>query len=343
MAGNIPEVDISFRPIYDMVIQSPVINMLVSSIDLKIYDVLADWKAAEDVVAALETHPANTAFFLDSLTSIGLLEKRAGRYQNTALADTFLVTSKPTYIGPFLKMIESWNIPTAEMMLDAVKNGPPPPNPDLDMGDMEVWAQIFRNVGNVQRAGFGQQVARIVSELPEFPSMKRMLDLGAGAGLVGICIVASHPTMEGVIYDQPAVTPVAEEFIKEYELESRVTTMGGNYMTDSIGGGYDLIVASQTLGFAKAQLDEMMKKLHEALNPGGVLITIHEGMTDERTQPSSIILPFLGVGLRGQLEFVRLFEAGETAASMLRGGFTSVNRFPEAMAVADHEITIGRK
>jgi hypothetical protein len=259
------------------------------------------------------------------------------------LADTFLVTSKPTYIGGFLKMIESYNIPTAEMMLDAVKNGPPPPNPDLDVGDMEVWAQIMRNVGNVQRAGFGQQVAGIVSELPEFPGMKRMLDLGAGAGLVGICIVASHPTMEGVIFDQPAVAPVAEEFIKENELESRVTTMGGNYMTDSIGEGYDLILASQTLGFAGQQFDDIIKKLHEALSLGGVLITIHEGMTDERTQPSSIILPFLGMGLGGRLEVMRMFEAGETADSMLRAGFKSVHRFPEVMAVADHEITIGRK
>jgi hypothetical protein len=343
MASNMPEVTVSFRPIYDMVVQSPAINLLMSSIDLQIYDVLADWKAAQDVATALETYPANTAFFLDGLTSIGLLEKRDGRYQNTALADTYLVTGKPTYIGGFLKMIESWNIPTAEMMLDAVKHGPPPPNPDLDAGDMEVWAQIHRAVGNVQRAGFGQQIAGIVSELPEFPSMKRMLDLGAGARLVGICIVASHPTMEGVIYDQPAVTPVAEEFIKEYELASRVTTMGGNFMTDAIGEGYDLIVASQTLGFAGQQFDDIIKKLHKALNPGGVLITIHEGLTDERTQPTSIILPFLGMGLRGQLEVLRQFEAGETAASMLRGGFTSVHRFPEVMPVADHEITIGRK
>jgi predicted O-methyltransferase YrrM len=277
------------------------------------------------------------------LTSIGLLEKRAGRYQNTALADTFLVTSKPTYIGELLKTMQALNIPTAEMMVNLIKNGPPPPDPDASVGDMEVWKEIHRTSGTVQRAGFGQQVAAIMAKLPEFPGMKKMLDLGGGAGLVGMCIVDSHPTMEGVILDQPMVVQVADEYIKEYEMGSRVTTMGCDYMTDPIGENYDLILASQTLGFAGDQLDDIIKKLHDALNPGGVLVVLHDGLTNEKTKPTNIVLPFMGMKLLGQMKAIRVFEEGVTAESMLGVGFRSVHRFPVAMDSGDLEMTIGRK
>jgi len=51
------------------------------------------------------------------------------------------------------------------------------------------------------------------SELQEFTSFKKMLDLGGGPGLVGIAIVASHLNKKGVIFDRPAIIKVAESFI----------------------------------------------------------------------------------------------------------------------------------
>ena len=249
---------------------------------------------------------------------------------------------KSTYIGGFLAISDSWNIPSAEMMTQLIKNGPPPPDPNVNLGSMELWSQILRSAGNSQRAGVGQTLAYIVSKLPEFPNMKRMLDLGGGAGLIGICIVDSHPTMEGVIFDQPAVVQVADEFIKEYNMESRVKAMDGNYMTDSIGENYDLILASQTLGFAGNELDSLLKKLYSSLNAGGVLITMHEGLTLEKTKPSSMVLATVGTVLRGSKE-LRFFEAGETAEAMMRAGFKSIYRFPVELDCGEEEIAIARK
>jgi predicted TPR repeat methyltransferase len=172
--------------------------------------------------------------------------------------------------------------------------------------------------------------------------MNKMLDLGGGAGLIGICIVDSHPTMEGVIFDQPAVVQVAEEFIKEYNMESRVKTMGGNYMTDDIGENYDLVLASQTLGLAGNELNVVLKKVYDSLNFGGVLITMHEGLSFEKTKPSSMVLASVGTVLRGSKE-MRFFEAGETAEAMRQAGFKSIYRFPVELDCGEEEITIARK
>jgi len=59
------------------------------------------------------------------------------------------------------------------------------------MASGETWAQFAASMANAERAGAAQQAAMIVSDLPEFPAFKKMLDLGGGPGLIGIAIVAS--------------------------------------------------------------------------------------------------------------------------------------------------------
>lgn len=45
-----------------------------------------------------------------------------------------------------------------------------------------------------------------------------------------------------------------------------------------IGEGYDLIWASSTLSFARQDLTAVLKKIYEALTPGGVFISMAEGV-----------------------------------------------------------------
>lgn len=59
-----------------------------------------------------------------------------------------------------------------------VKEGPPPPSPEANMGTGEMWAHVVKSIANNQRAGRAQQAVEIVSELPEFPAFRKMLDLG---------------------------------------------------------------------------------------------------------------------------------------------------------------------
>ena len=149
--------------------------------------------------------------------------------------------------------------------------------------------------------------------------MKKMLDLGGGAGLICLAIVAAHPTMTGVIFDRPEVVEVTQRFIREYGLEDRVTVIGGDYSKDSIGDGYDLVWTSFTLNFFRGNLDPIIRKIHAALNPGGVYVSLAEGLTDERTKPTMMINSML----LGRSDL--MFDEGEIAQAMLRVGFKSVH------------------
>ncbi len=314
---NLPEVNLSFDPLTRILYGAIPAKLLLTAIEFKVFSRLGAPLPAEALAREVGTHPENTRVFLDALVANDLLHKHDGKYRNTPLADAFLAEGRPTYLGEVLLADAEWMQPALESMTALVKHGPSASGRPRRSVSPAKEAEVY---ANCQRAGTAQSAAKIVSQVPEFPRMKKMLDLGAGAGLIGLAIVAAHPTMTGVLFDCPAIVEVAQRFIREYELQDRITTIGGDYVTDPIGAGYDLVWTRYTL--SRNNLDLVVRKIHAALNPGGVYISFAEGLTHERTKPTSLINAMLANGLCGTYE---MFDEGEIAQAMLRAGFRSVH------------------
>jgi len=179
-----------------------------------------------------------------------------------------------------------------------------------------------------------------VVELPEFPSFKKMLDLGGGPGLIGMAIVAEHPNMKAVNFDLPPVIKEAKVFIKEYGMEDRMKVLAGDFNQDSIGQGYDLVWASGVLQFA-FDIDYIVKKVYESLNPGGVFVSLYPfAYTHERTKPEPVILGLLSMALMGHEAGA---EHGYIAKSMKRAGFKSVYSRSLDTMLGPMDLDIARK
>jgi len=334
---KLPEVNESFGELYRMLPGLLKSKLLLTGIELKVFNHLSEPKSAQDVAEAIGSHRQNTRLFLDGLAACDLLEKKDSLYQNTSVTQTFLVEGSPTYLGEVITLwAKSWF--TIDNLSELVKEGPPSPLPD--MGSEEMWAENLKVGANTTRAGEAQQLAGIISHLPEFSSFKKMLDLGGGTGIYAIAIVSAHPTMKGVVFDRPPILKVAKTFIKEYEMEDRIEVLGGDYLQAPIGEGYDLIWASSTLSFARHNIDSVVKKIYDALNPGGVFINFSEGLTEERTKPEPMVLMMMTMTLMGR---DISFDQGEIADSMLRVGFKSVRSRTLDVGWGPMDLDIGRK
>ncbi|MDM8563034.1 methyltransferase, partial [Candidatus Marithioploca araucensis] len=193
-----------------------------------------------------------------------------------------------------------------------------------------------------QRSGRAQMYTNILASLPEFASCKKMLDLGCASGINGIAIVSAHPTMKGVSFDHPRTVEVVREMIRRYGMEGRMEAIGGNYAEDSVGEAYDLILASDTLYYTREEIDPIMTKLHDALNPGGVMFTIHPCLVSERTKPGNLVLTNLFAELKGE-DMVGLLDQSFLADAMLRAGFRSVRSKTIDTDWGREDIDIGRK
>jgi hypothetical protein len=236
---QLPEVNASFENLYEMLLGPIRSKLMLTGIEMKVFNHLSEPKSADAIAEAIGSHPQNTRLFLDGLAACDLIMKKDGMYRNTTIAQEFLVEGSQTYLGElFTFQTQISMYANLNDLPKLVREGPPPPTPEMDMASGEMWMQFAASMANSERAGAAQQAARIVSELPEFPAFKKMLDLGGGPGLIGIAIVASHPGMSGVIFDQPDVVKVAQTFVREYGLEDRMEVMGGDYTTDPIGESY---------------------------------------------------------------------------------------------------------
>lgn len=294
-------------------------ELLKTSIKLSIFDHLSEPKTAKEIATVLSTHPMNTEHILNALVAIGCLSKKEGYFRNTPAAESFLTSDKDTSIGNALLFIDQWNTPVLDGgMLNLVKNGP---SPTEDPADESVWEYGARVTVSYARTGRAQLIANHVSSLPEFSSFTKILDLGAGPGIIGIAVAAAHPSLKCYLLDQTAVMKVANEVIDEYGMEDRVETLCGDYMNDPLGDGYDLIMANFTLNFYKDKLDKIIAKVYQSLKPGGIFMVTSDGLTNEKTSPPNAVVGSLATALQGM---DMSFEQGVIAEAMLRAGFVSV-------------------
>lgn len=281
----------------------------------------------------------NLRRFLDALTAMGFAQKRDGRYANTLMGETFLLPASPSYMGELFANLKRMQHRNLDRIPELVRQGPPPVSKEDRIDTEDRWRRSARHLSGYQKGGVAEYVASVIARLPEFPDFSRMLDLGGGPGIMCMATVARHPHLVGVVCDHPAVLEVAREEIEAAGLADRMRTIAGDYNTVDLGSGYDLIWASQTLYFAK-DLDMMMERVLEALNPGGVFMSMHEGLSGERTWPEPVVLSRLSLALVGQ---DTCFEHGRIARSLERAGFASVRIGPMELGLGEQELITARK
>ena len=173
---NLPEVNVSFEELYKMLVAPIRSKLLLAGIELKIFNQLSEPRSAEAIAGAIGTHPENTRLFLDGLAASNLVQKKKGLYLNLPVSQRFLVEVRPTYLGQMFILNEQTFFALNDLS-KLVKEGPPPPSKEANMDSEENWTQWAFSIANSERAGIAQQAVEVVSELPEFPSFEKMLDL----------------------------------------------------------------------------------------------------------------------------------------------------------------------
>ncbi len=342
MRKQLPAPEINAEGLFMLQYEALKWELLKTAVELQLFDHTTEPVNAGTISDALSLHPENTTYMLNALVALGCLKKEEGRYQNTRQAEQFLTSKKETSIGNSLLFMASWTLPLLNGGLkEMVVNGPPPKK---DISAPEIWEKGARVSVNYSLCGRAQSIARHVSRLPEFSSFNTILDLGSGPGIIAIAVTAAHPSLQAVVFDQPAVASVAREVVEEYGIGDRVTVQGGDYMQDDFGSNYDFIMANFTLNFYRDTLDKIIGRVLAALKPGGVFMVTSDGLNHDKTGPAESVISWLPTMLQGN---DMSFETGQIASAMLEAGFVSTELKTltdiEFRAHGPVEMTIGRK
>jgi len=315
------ELSIGFKELFDIQYGTVKTWLLMTSVELKVFNLTKENVCAEVVAEKLELHKGNTELFLNALCSLNLLTKKKNCYKNTDLSETFLTEDKETYLGDYLIMNDEWILQSKKQMKELLKNGPMVNQDSADFSD-NCFARHIKAMRNFSRSGPSQVVSDIISHLPEFAKMRKMLDIGGAHGIDCIAVVLRNPELRGVVFDKPPIIKTTREIISEYGLEGRIDVMGGDYTLDPVGTDYDLVYARATFNFIKNNLNPVFKKIYDSLNTGGIFISLHDGLTDENTAPPDMVISWLSSSLS---TFDFSFPHDYIADAMLDTGFKNVH------------------
>lgn len=286
------------RPYYILLHQKRETELFLSALRLGIFSELESWETAETVTKRTGLNARNLSHYLNALACIGLLEKNGNSYRNTQESNEFLNKNSPLYLGDCLLFRE--RMMSLERLDERMRNGPDPQIVEVNRG-VEVYDFCELARTGISEMYTGRVQALIKAALQLFPDRRpeRILDLGGGNGVIGIELVLAFPGCRGVVFEHPSVACVPESLIAEHGLSERISVMQGDFNTDEIGGGYDLIIASGILDFAKDHLDTLLDKLRRALTARGYLYIVTHDVDDDYQFPPESILGWLSSHLDG--------------------------------------------
>ncbi|HEV7268703.1 MAG TPA: methyltransferase [Falsiroseomonas sp.] len=116
-------------------------------------------------------------------------------------------------------------------------------------------------------------VAEEVIAAYDFRRHRCLLDVGGGSGAFLAAVAASAPDLRLMLFDLPAVAEQGRARFARLRLEQRATATGGDFVTDALPRGADLISLVRVLHDHDDEVvGPLLRRARAALPPGGRLL-----------------------------------------------------------------------
>jgi cyclopropane fatty-acyl-phospholipid synthase-like methyltransferase len=256
---------------------------LFAAIELKLFTAVSEGDNTVQRFAKKATISVTNADRLMTMCAAsGLLVWRDDHYINAPDVQRFLVEGEARYAAPWLLFTRSgWN-----RWGDLAKQLHNEQEPQVMAASKTMsveYAQRYHKA--TASVGFGS--GRRFSKQVDLSQRRKIMDLGGGSGAYSIVAVQNYPQLSAVVFDLPPVVEVTREFIRQHDVEDRVTTMAGNFTEDELPEGCDVaIMASNLPMYSRQIIQEVIRKSFTALLPGGEMHLVGEMLDDDRTGPA---------------------------------------------------------
>ena len=253
---------------------------VLTAFELDVFTVLHNAAlTSSELAGKCGTNTRYTDRLLNALCALELLIKEDNKFQNSPLAEEYLVKGNPLYMGGLMHSVHLWR--TWSNLTQSVKTGKPAaPEAINDRGDDWLVAFIAAMHDRAR-----QQAAESIALL-NLEGVNHVLDLGGGSGTFAMAFVNARKGISATVFDLPNVTPITEKYIKDNGFSGSIITLTGDYTRDEIGKNYDLIFLSAIIHSNSCEVNlRLIAKCAAALIPGGQLVIQDHIMSEDRTQP----------------------------------------------------------
>lgn len=294
---------------------------MFTAVELGVFDRLAAGPAEAAEIRNSNEDPVAFEGFLNACVSLGLLEKRDGKYANTPAADAYLRSDSPHTLNGYIEYSNDILWQLWAHLADGVREG------------THRWKQAFGLEGPLFSAyyssddrkrkfllgmhGFGMLSSPAVAAAFDLGRFRRVVDLGGATGHLPQAILDRYPHMEGAVFDLPQVI----DFAREFTAGTRVELIAGDFFTDPLPHG-DLYSLGRILhDWSDDKIRALLARIRAALPPGGGLLIAERLLHDDKLGPVSTHMQSLNmlVATEGRERSVQ-----EYAALVREAGFEKI-------------------
>ena len=255
---------------------------------------------------------------LNALVSLGFLRKQNDLFFNTEESFTFLSKISPGYLGGLMHSNHLWN--TWSNLTRVVRTGVSA-NPSEINERGEDWLSPFINAMHERaKTQAPQQLSNI-----DLTGIKSILDIGGGSGAYSMEFVSKKPEIEATVFDLPNVVPLTKKFIDKEGFSDKIKTHPGDYTTDDLPEGFDLVFLSGIIHSNSLEINQnLIKKCYYSLNNNGRIVIQDWIMNNDRTYPTAGAV--FAINMLVGTEAGDCFTEPEVTKMLKAAGFKNISR-----------------
>jgi SAM-dependent methyltransferase len=301
--------------------------VLEAAIRNHIFDALdAGPKTVEEVRAATGASTRGLSAIMNVLVGLDFLAKDAqSRYSLTPESATFLVSTKPSFMGGMIRHGSEDVIPKWLHLNEIVTTG----KPANSVNQEGMGAEFFQNfVVDIFPTSYPS--AQALAQAFDFGDAGQpvgALDLAAGSGVWGIALAQSSKRVRVTAVDWAVVLPVTRKTVEKFHLSDRFSFVEGDLLSADFGKDYNVATLGHILhSEGEARSRKLLAKVFQALAPGGT-IAIAEFLVDEdRRGPVNGL--FFAVNMLVNTDEGNTYSFKEISGWLAEAGFVDARTLP---------------
>jgi 2-polyprenyl-3-methyl-5-hydroxy-6-metoxy-1,4-benzoquinol methylase len=299
-------------------------RIVLAALKLNVFEVLHTGPlTAAEVAQRVKADLVGITVLLETLESLEYVIRQGERYANSAMTEKWLVRSSPDSIAAGYDYWSTLLTQFWDNLEESIRSGQPPVNlyewvedqPQVS-ADFQAWMVAAAHL----------TADEIVAKVKLPPTARRLLDVGGGHGMYSIALCRQYPALTATIFDSPQALQAAQQNIDREGAEERIGVQAGNFLTDALGQGYDVVLIFNIVhGFSPEQNTALLRKAAGALNPGGMVIIAEQIAGRASGSAGRAVAQILGMSYFHLLGG-RVYAFEEIAAWLAEAGFTYPRR-----------------
>ena len=307
---------------------------LKAAVELDVFTAVAEGAdTAAQIAERVNASERGVRILCDYLTVQQFLTKQDGRYGLAPEAQIFLVRTSPAYTGGMAAFLAGPHLVEAFVgnFTESVRQGGTTlPDEGSMTTEHPMWEEFARSM-----AALAAPAAEMIVQLTGASQMEtcKVLDIAASHGVYGIAFAKANSRAEVYACDWKNVLPFARERAGREGVADRFHEIPGSAFDADFGTDYDIVLVPNFFHhFDRPTNERLMRKIYEALKPGGRCVTPEFVPDESRVSPpqaATFPLVMLGSTRAGDAytfsEYEQMFRsAGFSRSELHQGPFQQI-------------------